>query len=124
MKTFGLLSGVAISLVAIYFAISIYCNYRQEMRRASYQLSSNSEMLYTSLGPIEYSSAGHGDPVIVLHGAGGGYDEGLLISQAWAGDDFWRIAVSRFGYLRSPCRPSHRVLCRPTSLPSSWIRSG
>jgi len=38
----------------------------------------------------------------VLHGAGGGYDQGLLLGRTslWEGLKF--VSVSRFGYLRSP----------------------
>lgn len=102
MAIFGFLLGVIIVLIAVYFTVAIHRKFTKEIRKARQWLSENSRLLNTSLGPIEYSSAGRGDPVIVLHGAGGGYDQGLLISAALVGDDFWRIAVSRFGYLRSP----------------------
>jgi pimeloyl-ACP methyl ester carboxylesterase len=37
----------------------------------------------------------------VIHGSGGGYDQGELVVQAVLGDQFHWIAPSRFGYLRS-----------------------
>ncbi|MCW5853676.1 MAG: alpha/beta fold hydrolase, partial [Anaerolineae bacterium] len=39
---------------------------------------------------------------LVVHGAGGGYDQGLVMSRAFGGDGFQWIAPSRFGYLRTP----------------------
>jgi pimeloyl-ACP methyl ester carboxylesterase len=52
-------------------------------------------------GQIEYVSWGEGAPVLVVHGAGGGFDQGLLLARAIGGDGFRWIAVSRFGYLGS-----------------------
>jgi pimeloyl-ACP methyl ester carboxylesterase len=102
MKKFGLLPGILISIVAIYIVVSVYGNFQKDIVRARLRLTSGSKIITTSQGPIEYATAGEGDPIIVVHGAGGGYDQGLLISEAWLGNYFHRIAVSRFGYLRSP----------------------
>jgi pimeloyl-ACP methyl ester carboxylesterase len=59
-------------------------------------------VVQTARGEIEYGEAGAGFPVLVVHGAGGGYDHSLLVGQFILGDDYRVIAVSRFGYLRSP----------------------
>jgi pimeloyl-ACP methyl ester carboxylesterase len=56
----------------------------------------------TDLGPLEYGVAGHGLPALVIHGAGGGYDQGLLLGEFILGDEFTTIAPSRFGYLGTP----------------------
>lgn len=61
----------------------------------------SSQVIRTNSGPIEYTTVGDGYPVLVVHGAGGGYDQGLILAQ-FEGDDFRRIAISRFGYLRTP----------------------
>ena len=56
----------------------------------------------TRCGQIEYQEAGTGVPLLMVHGSGGGHDQGM----AFAGDLTQRgirvIAVSRFGYLRTP----------------------
>jgi pimeloyl-ACP methyl ester carboxylesterase len=58
--------------------------------------------MQTERGAIEYGEAGRGYPVLVIHGAGSGYDHALLGGQFALGDDYRVIAPSRFGYLRSP----------------------
>lgn len=51
---------------------------------------------------MEYAEAGKGYPVLVVHGAGGGYDQGLILSRIFLSEDFRVIAPSRFGFLRTP----------------------
>jgi pimeloyl-ACP methyl ester carboxylesterase len=55
-------------------------------------------------GDIEYTTGGSGPPVLVIHGSGGGYDQGELMVRAVLGEQFRWIAPSRFGYLRSTFR--------------------
>jgi pimeloyl-ACP methyl ester carboxylesterase len=54
----------------------------------------------TSAGDIEYAETGEGEPMFVIHGAGGGYDQGLLIASDF-GRGYRTIAPSRFGYLKA-----------------------
>ena len=55
----------------------------------------------SAYGDIEYSEGGTGPHVLVVHGSGGGYDQGELIVQSFLDNRFHWIAPSRFGYLRS-----------------------
>jgi len=75
--------------------------YQKELSIARNRILKDSRVVKTALGPIEYSSAGRGLPVLFIHGAGGGYDMGKLFAQR-IGDDFFWICPSRFGYLRTP----------------------
>jgi pimeloyl-ACP methyl ester carboxylesterase len=60
-------------------------------------------ILETSLGPVEYAAFGEGPAILALHGAMGGYDQGLLLARAAVGTpDFRFIAISRPGYLGTP----------------------
>lgn len=77
-------------------------NYRNEIRRARARVATGSQMLETACGPIEYAEAGEGPPVLVIHGAGGGFDQGLDIAEPLLKNGFRVIAISRFGYLRTP----------------------
>lgn len=51
---------------------------------------------------------GEGNPVLIVHGAGGGFDQGLDMTGALAGHGYRLIVPSRFGYLRSalPDKPT------------------
>jgi pimeloyl-ACP methyl ester carboxylesterase len=60
----------------------------------------SSQVIRTSRGAIEYATHGEGATVIVCHGTGGGYDQGLMISRLLNG--YQGIAVSRAGYLQTP----------------------
>lgn len=72
-----------------------------DTRRAYARITGNSTILSSPLGDIEFTRGGTGVPVLVIHGSGGGYDQGALIAQAILGGGFDWIAPSRFGYLRS-----------------------
>jgi len=61
-------------------------------------------LLFSPLGDIEFTRGGSGVPVLVIHGSGGGYDQGELIARAILDEHFDWIAPSRFGYLRSTFR--------------------
>jgi pimeloyl-ACP methyl ester carboxylesterase len=71
------------------------------MRLADERLST-SEFLTTPQGNIEYAVKGEGMPVLLLHGAGGGFDFGLWTGKVFFGKNYKIISVSRYGYLRSP----------------------
>lgn len=78
--------------------------YQKELSTARGRILKDSQMVKTAHGPIEYSTAGKGLPVLFVHGAGGGHDMGLLFARM-IGDDFLWICPSRFGYLRTPIPP-------------------
>jgi 2-hydroxy-6-oxonona-2,4-dienedioate hydrolase len=50
---------------------------------------------------LEYAVIGEGEPMLVVHGAEGGFDRGIDMTGAMAGRGYRLIAPSRFGYLRS-----------------------
>ena len=75
--------------------------YRRDVAAARAQALSGSRILETRCGPIEYGSLGEGSPVLVLHGTGGGWDQGLASARGLAAHGFRLIAPSRFGYLRT-----------------------
>jgi pimeloyl-ACP methyl ester carboxylesterase len=79
-----------------------YFRYQRDIHRARERVAAGSRIAHTPCGPIEYAVAGEGLPVLVVHGAGGGYDQGLDIARATFGGGFRIIAMSRFGYLRTP----------------------
>jgi pimeloyl-ACP methyl ester carboxylesterase len=68
-------------------------------------LASQARFLPTRHGPIEYAIWGRGPPILVLHGAGGGFDQGRVLAEAIGDGNRRWIAVSRFGYLGSLIPP-------------------
>lgn len=78
--------------------------YRRDIEAARRRVAGGSRLAQTRCGPIEYAIAGQGPPLLVVHGAGGGYDQGLDLGEPLL-DRFGVIAVSRFGYLGTPLPP-------------------
>lgn len=89
-----------LSAGALGAGILTYARYRKFIAARRDALDRGSTIAETSAGDIEYAEAGEGEPMLVIHGAGGGYDQGLLI-----GGDFGKnhrvISPSRFGYLKT-----------------------
>lgn len=86
----GFAAGVATALL-----------YRHDMKRTRARLSETGRVVRTSFGPVDFAELGNGDPVLVLHGTGGGFDQGLDMTAALVDEGFRLIALSRFGYLRT-----------------------
>lgn len=78
------------------------------LREAKAKVRDRSRVVETTAGPIEVAELGEGDPVLVVHGAGGGFDQGIFLARTSLGLDPTRwhvVAPSRFGYLRTPLPP-------------------
>jgi pimeloyl-ACP methyl ester carboxylesterase len=95
---YGLLAVVVVALAAV--AIS-WPRYRAAVE-AGREVLAGGVIASTPRGDIQYAEAGGGPAVLVSHGAGGGYDQGLLLGRTFVGEGYRFIAPSRFGYLRSP----------------------
>jgi pimeloyl-ACP methyl ester carboxylesterase len=93
---------LAVSVVLGVVAASTFIAYRADLHRAVQRTSSGSAVTSTPCGPIEYAVRGDGPPVLVIHGAGGGFDQGMLLGDEFVARGYRVIAVSRFGYLRTP----------------------
>lgn len=96
------IAGPALGALAAGLTALTYYNYRRDIKAARARIASGSQMVHTPCGAIEYAVAGNGPPVLVIHGAGGGFDQGLQFAQPLIESGFKVIAVSRFGYLRTP----------------------
>jgi pimeloyl-ACP methyl ester carboxylesterase len=91
-----------VSLVVLLVGGWIGADYRRDIDAARGRIATGSQIAETRCGPVEYAVAGEGPPVLVVHGAGGGFDQGLIIGRPLVKAGFRVIAVSRFGYLRTP----------------------
>jgi 2-hydroxy-6-oxonona-2,4-dienedioate hydrolase len=79
-----------------------YVAYRKEIKAARQRVETGTQIVDSPFGPIEFAESGDGPAVLFIHGAGGGFDQGLDIGRAVLGDKYRIIAPSRFGYLGTP----------------------
>ena len=87
----------ALSVAAVLVAVVFI----RDMNRAYERVREKGTVVSSAFGNIEFTEAGGGPAVLVIHGSGGGYDQGELIADAVLGDQFHAITPSRFGYLGS-----------------------
>lgn len=82
-------------------------DFQRDMAQARLRVEGRSELLETAWGRVEYRVGGgdRGPPVLVVHGSGGGFDQGELLAQAALQAEWRWVAPSRFGYLRSSLPP-------------------
>lgn len=76
----------------------------RDSQKAYKRIRGKSTVIQSPYGDIEYTDRGSGPPVLVVHGSGGGFDQGELIANSVLDNRFRRICPSRFGYLRSTFR--------------------
>lgn len=79
---------------------AVHRSFRVDLRAARERLAGRSRIVATRFGALEYAEEGAGAPVVMVHGTGGGFDQGLEFAAPLAGR-FRVVAPSRFGYLRS-----------------------
>lgn len=83
--------------------ITIAALYLKDIRAARRYIDRlGSRMIETDSGPIECAIVGEGYPVLVVHGAIGGFDQGLFLARNIDSANNQVISISRFGHLRSP----------------------
>ncbi len=101
----------AIGLLAAFGAGAAWIGYqyRKDITRARRRVASGSQVISTPCGPIEYADAGIGPAILFIHGAGGGFDQGLQIGGSLATRGYRVIVMSRFGYLRTPAPPNPSI---------------
>lgn len=94
---------ITLIVVLILFALWLYIPYLGDIRSAYARLNSlECQIVETACGPIEVAIRGEGEPVLVSHGIGGGFDQGLGLAEVYLGDGYQVIAPSRFGYHGTP----------------------
>ena len=93
---------VLIAIVIVGVA-AVVVRYLRDARAARQRLDSlGSQVIETENGRIEYARVGEGYPLLVVHGAMGGFDQGLWLAHSFNLTDNQVISISRFGYLGSP----------------------
>ena len=95
---------ITVAAALIVAAVFTYAAFHVDIKREYERVHASGTVISSPYGNIEYTEGGSGPAVLVIHGSGGGYDQGELIANAVLGDAFRSIRPSRFGYLRSTFR--------------------
>jgi len=119
------MSWITVLLLAALIAVVatgglVILSYNNELGRTRAAASSGALIANTTAGPIEYAEKGTGIPLLSIHGAGGGYDQGLANVAEFMGDGFRIIAPSSSGISARPSPLTSLRLRRPIPMrPSS-----
>lgn len=106
---------ILFGLAGLTLAAGSYTNgaFQEARRQAESRLFGKASLIETSAGALEYAIAGDGPPLMMIHGTGGGFDQGLLFAAGMREQGFCIVAPSRFGYLGSSfpddASPAHQA---------------
>ncbi|MBE0549763.1 MAG: alpha/beta hydrolase [Rubrivivax sp.] len=95
-------AGLFVTVVCV---VAVRWQFNRDLASATARAAQGSAVLTTRCGPIEVQQAGVGIPLLMVHGSGGGHDQGMDWARPLTRDGIRVIAMSRFGYLRTP-RPA------------------
>jgi 2-hydroxy-6-oxonona-2,4-dienedioate hydrolase len=93
---------MAIGTALIITAVFVWWRFDQDITAAAARAAQGSVIATTRCGPIEYQEVGAGVPLLMVHGSGGGHDQGIAFTGGLPQQGIRVIAMSRFGYLRTP----------------------
>ena len=102
--------------------IALWLFYQRDMNAVRARLISGVSIVETPYGAVPFVTGGAGAPVLAIHGAGGGYDQGRLLAEAFLPQGTRWIAPSRLAIRVRPCPQTPRPPCRPMPLPECWMR--
>lgn len=72
---YGVFGAVGLALVAL----AVWVRFESDLQVARAKAAHGSVLIDTRCGPIEYQEAGTGTPLLMVHGSGGGHDQGMAI---------------------------------------------
>jgi pimeloyl-ACP methyl ester carboxylesterase len=90
-----------LALAALVACIAVYVNFSRDLSALNARLIQDARYVKTRAGLLEYGESGSGPAVLAIHGAGGGFDQGMVLARGFGAGGFRYIAPSRFGYLGS-----------------------
>ena len=103
MSSFWIFLLVIMAVIVVIGIVYVATRYAREIRAARQCIAClGSQVIEPAYGPVEYARIGEGDPLLVVHGALGGFDQGLFLARSIDAPTSQIISVSRFGFLRSP----------------------
>jgi 2-hydroxy-6-oxonona-2,4-dienedioate hydrolase len=93
--------GMGLFLLAV-AASWIAWRFNRDIESARARVAQGAVLVDTPCGKIEYQDTDVGVPLLAVHGSGGGHDQGMALAGGLARQGVRVIAMSRFGYLRTP----------------------
>lgn len=98
---------LAVAAATLLVAAALWIGWRfdSDIKAARAKTALGGVLINTRCGPIEYQEAGTGTPLLMVHGSGGGHDQGMAFAHKLTQRGIRVIAMSRFGYLRTPMPP-------------------
>jgi 2-hydroxy-6-oxonona-2,4-dienedioate hydrolase len=66
-----------VAAVILVAALAIGSRYERDLAAAAESAAQGSKVVDTRCGPIEVQQAGQGAPLLMIHGSGGGHDQGM-----------------------------------------------
>lgn len=90
------------ALLLVASSTSVWWKFSTHLAAAQAKAALGSTVINTPCGLIEYQEAGTGQPLLAVHGSGGGFDQGMAFAAPLTAHGIRVIAMSRFGYLRTP----------------------
>ncbi len=94
--------GLTVLAAAGLGAGGVSSRYRADLDAARARVAQGSRLINTRSGLVEVGTTEGARPLLMIHGTGGGFDQGLHFAQRLAAAGWQVIAPSRFGYLRTP----------------------
>jgi 2-hydroxy-6-oxonona-2,4-dienedioate hydrolase len=97
-----------IGILAVLSAAAVTASrrtYRRDLAAARRRIDGRSDVFTSTHGTFEYARVGSGEPLLMIHGSGGGFDQALAAAKPMVDAGYEVIAPSRFGYLRSDQPP-------------------
>jgi 2-hydroxy-6-oxonona-2,4-dienedioate hydrolase len=104
-RSFRPIIGVTVALLTLVGSLLVWRTFESDIAAARDRAMQGGVIIQTRCGPIEYQEAGQGIPLLIIHGSGGGHDQGMAWARPLVQQDVRVIAPSRFGYLGTP-RPA------------------
>ncbi len=89
-------------LLVLAGAAVVWWRFTADIAAARARVALSRTVIDTPCGQIEYREVGTGVPLLAVHGSGGGFDQGMAFAAPLATKGVRVIAMSRFGYLRTP----------------------
>ena len=93
---------VAAVLVVAALGVGLVVAFQRDLQAHRDRIAAGSRIVATRCGPVEVAETGSGPALLVVHGAGGGFDQGMGAGAELAARGLHVVAPSRFGYLRTP----------------------